>query len=139
MSKHLSAVLLAFPLILQIFNNSFGQKSEIEITIDAATASAAIQGRTTDATSRNFSILREYAGTPNLAARVSNIILEDNLGRSVAFKQFIPGEYVAESDFSSWRYLMKLAPRHSLLRRRILPGSDPTQRSYLLKTCFPRS
>ena len=110
MSKHLSAVLVALPLILQIFNNSFGQKSEIEITIDAATASAAIQGRTTDATSRNFSILREYAGTPNLAARVSNIILEDNLGRSVAFKQFIPGEYVAESDFSSWRYLMKLAP-----------------------------
>ena len=110
MSKHFSAVLLALPLILQIFNNSFGQTSEIEITIDPAGSSAAIRGQTTQQNTHNFSIIGEYAGTPNLADRVSDIVLEDNQSRSVAFKQFIPGEYVAEREFVKWRYRMKLAP-----------------------------
>jgi len=113
MSKHFAAAVLVFPLILQLLNNSSGQTTDVVIKIrsdDPPTVQ--IQGRTagTDS-SRNFSILRDYAGISDLADRVSNIMLEDRDGRSVAFRQFVPGEYVAERDFVTWRYMMNLSPR----------------------------
>jgi len=112
MSKHFAAVLIVFPLILQLSNNCSGQKTDVVITLRSAEPpTVEVQGRTAGNTSRNFSIVRDYAGTSDLADRVSNIVLEDREGQTVAFRQFVPGEYVAERDFVSWRYRMDLTPR----------------------------
>ena len=113
MSKHFtlfSLPVFAFLLILQLFNNSAGQDIEAVIRIDSTSLQTAeIQGRFT-AGARNFAVLRDYAGISGLAERISDIILEDQAGHSVAYKQFIPGEYVAETDFVSWRYKLDLRP-----------------------------
>ena len=112
MSKHFAAILLIFPLILELFNNCPGQTTEVVISVRSVDApTAELQGRTVGITSKNFSILRDYAGISDLADRVSNIVLEDREGKSVAFKQFIPGEYVADREFARWRYFIDLAPR----------------------------
>jgi len=112
MSKHFAAVLIVFPLILQLFNNCSGQKTDVVITLRSVEPpTVEVLGRTAGNTSRNFSIVRDYAGIADLADRVSNIVLEDREGQTVAFRQFVPGEYVAESDFVSWRYRMDLTPR----------------------------
>jgi hypothetical protein len=55
--------------------------------------------------------MRSYAGITGLADRISDLILEDANGKPVAYKQFIPGEYLAEADVVSWKYKMNLIPR----------------------------
>jgi hypothetical protein len=112
MSKHFAAALIALPLILQLFNNCFGQDADVTVSIRTATHPIAeIRGRQAkSSTDRNFSILREYAGFSGLADRVSDIRLEDAEGKPVAFKQFIPGEYVAETSFVRWSYQVDLTP-----------------------------
>src|SRR6476646_10684341 len=100
MSKHFAAAVFVFPLILQLLNICSGQAADVVINIRSVDPPVAeIEGRTTGTgSSRNFSILRDYAGVSDLANRVSNITLEDRDGRSVAFRQFVPGEYVADRD-----------------------------------------
>jgi hypothetical protein len=111
MSKYLIPVLLSLPLILQTFNNCAAQTSEVVISISQTNpAAAVIHGRTERNNSRNFSLIRDIAGTSNLADRVSEIGLEDSNGKPVAYKQFVPGEYVAESNFSAWNYRIDLSP-----------------------------
>lgn len=111
MSKHFKALLLPLPLILLAFYCS-GQDTEAEIKIsDAATPVAEISGRfVSRPTGLNFSILREFGGFSGLADRISDVSLENSDGKTVAFRQFIPGEYVAETEFMRWRYRINLSP-----------------------------
>jgi hypothetical protein len=105
------AVVFAFLLILQLFNNCAGQDIEAVIRIDSSSPqTAVIKGRFTTASTQNFAFLHEYAGIPGLAERLSDLVLEDRAGHSVAYKQFIPGEYVADAQFVSWRYKLDLRP-----------------------------
>jgi hypothetical protein len=114
MSKHFPLFwppVFAFLLILQLFNSCIGQDIQAVIRIDSSSAQIAeVQGRFTSATTRNFAVLREYDGISGLPERISGLILEDRAGHSVAYKQFIPGEYVADADFVSWRYKVDLRP-----------------------------
>src|SRR5436305_4770144 len=114
MSKYFVAfgpVLLSFLLILQSFNNCAAQDISAVITIKpGSTPGVEVSGHFNSVSSRNFAIVREYAGISGLASRISNVRLEDKAGNVVAHKQFIPGEYVAESDFASWHYEMDLKP-----------------------------
>ena len=115
MSKYFDRYLLlptAFLLILQIFNNCSGQQMTATIKMpDASGRLVEISGRFVDPAGRNFAITRAYGGISGLADRVSDLILEDANGKPVAYKQFIPGEYVADADVFSWKYKMNLAPR----------------------------
>ena len=102
---------LAVVLILQIFNICFGQSADVTISLQLADRPAAeIVGRSTRNGSRNFSLPRSYGTISDLAKRVSDIRLEDKEGKPVAYKEFVPGEYVAQSDFTAWRYRVDLLP-----------------------------
>ena len=112
MSKQFAAALVALPLILQIFNNCFGQGADVTVTIRSVSPPIAeIRGRNLQSsTNHNFSLLRSYAGFANLADRISDIRLEGKEGLPVAFRQFVPGEYVASGDFQKWSYKVDLSP-----------------------------
>src|SRR5947208_8123297 len=111
MSKHVAAAFLALPLILQICNNRFGQDLNVTIAVRSIDpAIYEIRGRQAQSSAKkNFSINRDYAGFSGLAGRVSDIRLEDKSGDPVAFKQFIPGEYVAADEFANWSYKIDLS------------------------------
>jgi hypothetical protein len=113
MSKHFAAAFFALLLILQIFNNCFGQNPDVTISIRSVSPPIAeIRGSFAQSSiQKNFSIDSDSVGTSNLAERVSDIRLEDNQGKPVAFKQFIPGEYVAEREYSGWSYRLDLTPQ----------------------------
>ena len=113
MSKHFAAAFFVLPLILQIFNNCFGQNSDITITIRSVSPPIAeIRGSFGQSSiQKNFSMVRDNAGISNLAERVSAIRLEDSDGKPVVFKQFIPGEYVADRGYSGWSYRLDLTPQ----------------------------
>jgi hypothetical protein len=113
MSKHFAAAFFALPLILQIFNNCFGQNADITISIQSVSPPIAeIRGSLPESSiQKNFSIDSDSVGTLNLAERVSDIRLEDSQGKPVAFRQFIPGEYVAEREYSGWNYRLDLTPQ----------------------------
>src|SRR2546423_7942348 len=117
MSKYFTIVLpffLALPLILQLFNNCSGQDVDVVINIRSSTPTVAeVSGRSNPAakTMRNFSILREYAGFAGLAERVSSLAFEDGTGNPVAYKQYVPGEYVTADNFVSWSYRVDLRPK----------------------------
>jgi cell division protein FtsL len=101
MSKVFSSiipVILTVLLILQIFNKAAAQDVQADIKIDTeASAAATIKGQFSSRSQdkKNFSLLREYAGTDGLGERVSDLKLETDNGRSVAFKMLLPGEYLA--------------------------------------------
>jgi hypothetical protein len=112
MSKEFKTLIAVFPLILLFLNNCSGQQIEATITIrDVDPPVAEIRGKfTSPRADRHLSILREFGGFSGLADRVSDVSLESSDGQSVAFKQFLPGEYVAEKEFTNWRYRMDLSP-----------------------------
>ena len=112
MSKDFKALFPIFPLILLILNNCSGQDIEAVIKFrDAASSVAEISGKfTSPRADKHFSILRDFGGFSGLADRISDVSLESSDGQTVAFKQFMPGEYVAEKEFTSWRYRVNLAP-----------------------------
>jgi len=113
MSKYFAALILALPLILQLFNNCRGQDIDVTIAVRSISPPVVeIHGRFagTQPVSRNFAISREYAGITGLADRITNLHLEDSAEKSVAYKKFMSGEFVADSDFVSWAYKMDLSP-----------------------------
>jgi len=112
MSKDFKALFPIFPLILLILNNCSGQDIEAVIKFrDAASSVAEISGKfTSPRADKHLSILRDFGGFSGLADRISDVSLESSDGQTVAFKQFMPGEYVAEKEFTSWRYRVNLAP-----------------------------
>jgi len=115
MSKYFTRsglLIFAALLILQTFNNCSGQQITVAIRVPADSSQPVeISGRFTKPAGRNFAITRSYAGISRLAERVSDLILEDANGKPVAYKQLIPGEYLADKEIASWRYKMTLMPR----------------------------
>ncbi len=100
---------------LQIFTiAAYSQAVEVEITVDAVSRRASISGRFIEgfrpSNPMNIVFTREVAGFPNLAARVSAMELADGKGSPIEVKKLMEGEYVAASDFSSWKYVVDLNP-----------------------------
>lgn len=106
-----STLFVAFLLILQTFNNCSGQDIEAVIAVGRPSPQTVeIRGRFRANVGRHFVIRRQYSGISGLAERVSEVVLEDKDGTSIAYKQFIPGEYVADGDITSFKYRMDLGP-----------------------------
>ncbi len=88
---------------------------EATIKIDANSPSmVTISGRFNDEKPRrNLSFLLDFAGRSGLGNRISGVRLTDSSGKTIASRQMIPGEYLAESDFTGWSYALNLAPGDS--------------------------
>jgi len=118
MSKTFRSILFSlavFVLILQLFNESNAQDLEVTIKFDATKPEiVTVEGKRKVAslkpTSRNLSFLTSIAGQAVSDERISNLKLFDSKGAAVGYKRFIPGEYVAESEFVGWSYQVDLSP-----------------------------
>lgn len=112
LSSYLSFVTLA--LILQIFTRVEAQDVDVRVTIGFAGETASIRGAfdqslgTVDR--RHLYFRRSEDGYVNTGTRVSDLALYDENGRKVDSKRLIPGEYLANSDFSEWTYQIDLSP-----------------------------
>jgi len=117
MSKKFRPFLLLFAVVIQIshlFNNSSAQDLDVNIKFDAAKPEiVSIEGQrktVVEKPSRNLSFLTSTADQEVSGERLSNLRLFDSKGTSVAYKRFMPGEYVAEGDFVGWSYQVDLTP-----------------------------
>jgi len=89
---------------------------DIDATLAVSSSSPAtlqVKGRFVSLPARNLSLIRDYAGVSGLADRILGLRLENSRGESVAFKQLIPGEIVAEAEFTSWSFNIDLTPKTS--------------------------
>ena len=115
MSKHFPVILLALPLILQTINSCYGQSIDASLQVVSlspplARITGKYAGPPDGKVFRNFAMLREYAGFTGLADRVTDIRLEDVSGNSVAYREYISGEYATDRDYVTWSYKFDLTP-----------------------------
>ena len=122
MSKTCSSFLPIFAaslLILHLFNNSNAQDLDVNIKLDASQPQFVIiegKRRVAAVKSRNLSFLTSAAGVEVSGERISNLKLFDSKRNAVAYKRFMPGEYVADSEFVEWSYQVDLTiPKNQTL------------------------
>jgi hypothetical protein len=113
MSKRLKTIYYSafvFALILQIFNESHAQTVNAKIKITES--NAMVEGSFIDANRKqnvtNFSFLKSYTNIENLGARISDVNLFDKNGQKVNYKKLSDGEFLADGDFESWNYRVRL-------------------------------
>jgi hypothetical protein len=118
MSKHFAAIFFALPLILQLFVTADAQSLDVTISLTSVPPQVIkIKGSLKNVSNRrNIAFLDHYHGFTDLADRLSDLRLEDESGQTVAFRRFVPGEYVANSDVSSFEYLVDLKPARNMAR-----------------------
>ena len=58
---------------------------------------------------RHLSFLKSGIGLPDLANRISNLMLADKTGKLIAYKRLDAGEFVSEADFVRWSYKTNIA------------------------------
>lgn len=103
-------VLAAIGLILQFFTFAAAQTVDISIKTDPAASSAVEVSGKGQAEMNKLSFVLSAYGISDLGKRISDVRIYDGEGNSIAYKQFVPGEYVADRGFSSWKYRIDLAP-----------------------------
>src|SRR5687768_10575303 len=113
MSKPLySFSVLALLAISGIFAN--GQDIDVTIGLDFKTPVIAVQGQhrnsDTSVNRRNLSFLRSVSGVDNLAGRVSEMQLSDSTGKALTVRKLMDGEYLSETDFARWSYMIDVTP-----------------------------
>ena len=113
--REILPILAAAVLILKFFTFAAAQDVDIRIKISADSPSIAeIEGKFLSSkprkNPRNLSFLNEYGAATGLAERISNLELTDRDGHPIANKRFIAGEYVADADFTGWKYRVNLTP-----------------------------
>lgn len=102
--------LVAFVQILLFLNNSDAQDISVTIRIEPqATSVVSISGKNR-IRQKTLSFLLSFASMSKLADRLSEVRLFEENGKAVDFKKFVPGEYVANAEFSSWSYKIDLTP-----------------------------
>ena len=88
--------------------NSQSQSLEARIKVDPGKASVAVSGSYVGSGAtgqqRNLSFLDSGIGASNLATRISGLVLADQAGKSIPYRGFNLGEFVAETDFVRWEY-----------------------------------
>lgn len=97
----------AFLLILQFLNIADAQVLRIQVKVGPEIVS--VGGKVSSPRGRNFFFLREYGGTELPGGRVSNVVLTDEAGSLVRYRELAPGEFLAETDFVGWSYKIKPA------------------------------
>jgi hypothetical protein len=109
-SRSILPILAAFFVILQFFARASGQSVQATIRIDPGQGTVVQTSGKIRTKSRNLSFLRALAGAGKLGERVSEVSLFDAGGSPVTYKKFVAGEYVADSEFSTWSYTIDLTP-----------------------------
>src|SRR5689334_8082370 len=102
MSKKLRRILIICSVSIQIlhfFNKTLGQDVDVTVSWAEITPQVVhVDGRFLNKllpNSRNFVLLREYAGIDGLASRANVVWLKSGNGDKVGFKKLITGEYLA--------------------------------------------
>jgi hypothetical protein len=117
MSKSLGLFLPVFAASLQIlqFHNSItAQDLDARISLyERPVVHAAVSGHFLDSTrpnTANLVLLNQFAGTFGLATRATSVRLADRRASPIAFKELVPGEYLAEGPITGWSYDLAMAP-----------------------------
>ena len=113
LARTVTLLFAAFLLILQFLNVSNAQEVDASINIDATAATAEVTGRFANGGAvrkRNFFFVKFAGGAADLGERITNVQLSRADGSAVNFRKLIPGEFLAEDDFVSYRYSVSLAP-----------------------------
>lgn len=104
-------IIFAAALNLQFFTNARAQVLEAVVRIEPGNSTARVNGKYLGtAGGLNLSFSRSVAGIEKLGERVSIVSLNEGGGNAVRFKKMIDGEYLAESEISSWEYTVDLIP-----------------------------
>lgn len=100
-------------LILQFFTNCSGQQVEAKIEVRADEPSIVhVSGRFLNPGSvRNLSFIRSFAGFSDLGERIHELKLVSAANTEVRYQTAVPGEYVADAEFTGWSYTFDLSPR----------------------------
>ena len=112
MSKYFRSFLLifaAFLQILQFFTKTDAQDIEATIKIAANSGTLAnVEGRfVKEHVGKKMPFALDSAGISGLGERISDVRFARD-GKTIAFRQIVAGEYLAESDFLAWSYKVDL-------------------------------
>ena len=99
-------------LILQIFTFARAQDLKALIRIEATPVRTGFVSGENTVGQRNLSFLLSGYGFDKLGERISDLKLFDSDGKSISYKMFVAGEYVAETHFYRWSYKIDLQPFH---------------------------
>ncbi len=94
-----------FSFVVLTAGNSFSQNVDVTIKLDVKVAKLSVSGRDKKLT-KNLSFLTSSIGATDLADRISNLEMTDQNGKPVSYKRFSAGEYVADTVFSGWSYVV---------------------------------
>ncbi len=92
-----------------IVSNASAQTIEVNLGIEAgAPQTVVIDGgflqQNAIESNRNWVFLNSFSGIENLAARISDLSLNDKSGLKISYKKFASGEYLADDAASFWSY-----------------------------------
>ncbi|HEX6125862.1 MAG TPA: hypothetical protein VFZ23_10870 [Pyrinomonadaceae bacterium] len=92
------------------FRELYGQRIEARFQVDASSDSV-LEVHARFSRGRHLSFLRSIMGIDELAMRISDLRLVDGKSsRDVVYRQLVPGEYVADSDFDWAFYRLNPTP-----------------------------
>lgn len=98
--------------ILLFVGASDAQEIEAIVKIESSSSGAKVEGRFLKnnflQSEKNWSF--NNSASENLGARVSDLKLTNKNGAAIAFKKFIDGEFLAESQADGWSYQIGLKP-----------------------------
>lgn len=106
----------AFAVILQLFNNSQAQSLEANIKIQSIEPPVLrVEGKfPTERTNRNWTFINSVAGAENLGEKISDFVLIDKNGQTVAIKKLQSGEYLAENSAIGFSYKIDLRRKEKI-------------------------
>jgi predicted metalloprotease with PDZ domain len=113
-NKKFSLALIIFVELLLFVFAASAQEMEANIKIKSSLTVVGIAGKFLKGnlvqSDKNWSFAGSLALAENLGARVSDLSLSDKKGNAIAFKKFIDGEYLAETEADAWSYQINLNP-----------------------------
>lgn len=110
MSKPARIFLLLIQMLL-LASVLAGQDIEVKLAIAPENpAGVFIEGRFLNGGGgKNLSFVRSVAGFDKLGERIADVRLADSNSTYIAHKMLVPGEYLADSGFTNWRYTVNVA------------------------------
>ena len=110
-SVHNYLILVGLMLVLEFV--TYAQEVEATIVISAETRSAQVDGRLAadfaPVNPLNFYFRKAVTGNKKLGERISEVVLSGRSG-PIAYKQLMPGEFLADSEYRSWSYKADISP-----------------------------
>lgn len=87
---------------------------EVEIVVDQESRTASVSGRFIEKfrprNPTNLAFVQAAIGFPLLGSRIRDVAVADAQGSSVGIRKLMDGEFVADSEYRSWKYTVDLTP-----------------------------